>query len=159
MGCRAHITTGTPPREPGLKRALRTPLSAAARRAPDRISRFRMVWTGAWISFSGMATIAAQAGHRLTHIMIPKVESVADTPGGAVKTVTEGIIKAEGLTWYQVVIDQTVDSSLMHRYGTLAEQANAILFLASDEASYITGQTVYIDGGRLALNYTVPVKE
>jgi ATP-binding cassette subfamily C protein CydCD len=33
-----------------------------------------------------------------------KVESVADTPGGAVKTVTEGIIKAEGLTWYQVVI-------------------------------------------------------
>ena len=29
--------------------------------------------------------------------------SVSDTPGGAVKTVTEGIIKAEGLTWYQVV--------------------------------------------------------
>jgi len=33
-----------------------------------------------------------------------KTESVADTPGGAVKTVTEGIIKAEGLTWYQVVV-------------------------------------------------------
>jgi len=33
-----------------------------------------------------------------------KMESVADTPGGAVKTVTEGIIKAEGLTWYQVVV-------------------------------------------------------
>ena len=33
-----------------------------------------------------------------------KVESVSDTPGGAVKTVTEGIIKAEGLTWYQVVV-------------------------------------------------------
>ena len=33
-----------------------------------------------------------------------KVESVSDTPGGALKTVTEGIIKAEGLTWYQVVI-------------------------------------------------------
>jgi ATP-binding cassette subfamily C protein CydCD len=32
-----------------------------------------------------------------------KVESVSDTPGGALKTVTEGIIKAEGLTWYQVV--------------------------------------------------------
>jgi ABC-type multidrug transport system fused ATPase/permease subunit len=30
-------------------------------------------------------------------------ESVADTPGGAVKPMTEGIIKAEGLTWYQVV--------------------------------------------------------
>ncbi|MFO1159720.1 MAG: ABC transporter ATP-binding protein [Reyranellaceae bacterium] len=32
-----------------------------------------------------------------------RAESVADTPGGAVKVVTEGIIKAEGLTWYQVV--------------------------------------------------------
>jgi ATP-binding cassette subfamily C protein CydCD len=32
-----------------------------------------------------------------------RVESIADTPGGAVKPMTEGIIKAEGLTWYQVV--------------------------------------------------------
>ncbi|HEX9557317.1 MAG TPA: ABC transporter ATP-binding protein, partial [Reyranella sp.] len=32
-----------------------------------------------------------------------RAESVADTPGGAVKPLTEGIIKAEGLTWYQVV--------------------------------------------------------
>ncbi|MDP1962919.1 MAG: ABC transporter ATP-binding protein [Reyranella sp.] len=32
-----------------------------------------------------------------------RAETVADTPGGAVKPVTEGIIKAEGLTWYQVV--------------------------------------------------------
>lgn len=31
--------------------------------------------------------------------------------------------------------------------------------LASDDASYITGQTVYVDGGRMALNYTVPVPE
>ena len=32
-----------------------------------------------------------------------RAETVANTPGGAVKPVTEGIIKAEGLTWYQVV--------------------------------------------------------
>lgn len=51
--------------------------------------------------------------------------------------------------WYQQVVDQTTDSSLMHRYGTLVEQANAILFLASDEASYITGTILPVAGGDL----------
>jgi len=44
--------------------------------------------------------------------------------------------------WYQQIVDQTVQSSLMKRYGTLDEQVGAILFLASDEASYITGLTL-----------------
>ena len=46
----------------------------------------------------------------------------------------------------------------MGRLGQADEVASLALFLASDESSYITGQTVYIDGGRLGLNYTVPVK-
>lgn len=45
------------------------------------------------------------------------------------------------------------------RIGDPSEIASVAAFLASDEASYITGQTVYADGGRLPLNYTVPVKE
>lgn len=56
---------------------------------------------------------------------------------------------AQEQAWYQQVIDQTIDSSLMHRYGTLAEQANAILFLASDDASYITGIILPVAGGDL----------
>ena len=43
------------------------------------------------------------------------------------------------------------------RCGEPEEVASAALFLASDDASYITGDTIYPDGGRLALNYTVPV--
>jgi benzoate/toluate 1,2-dioxygenase reductase subunit len=49
--------------------------------------------------------------------------------------------------WFQAHIDQTVDSSLMKRYGTLDEQAAAICFLASDEASYITGSVLPVAGG------------
>jgi glucose 1-dehydrogenase len=41
------------------------------------------------------------------------------------------------------------------RMGDPAEIARVALFLASDESSYMTGQTLYPDGGRLALNYTV----
>jgi glucose 1-dehydrogenase len=45
----------------------------------------------------------------------------------------------------------------MGRCGDPLEVAKVALFLASDDASYMTGQCIYPDGGRLALNYTVPV--
>jgi dihydroxycyclohexadiene carboxylate dehydrogenase len=51
--------------------------------------------------------------------------------------------------WYQGIVDQTKASSLMHRYGTIAEQVSAILFLASGESSYITGSVLPVGGGDL----------
>ncbi len=44
------------------------------------------------------------------------------------------------------------------RLGEPSEIAAIAAFLVSNDASYITGQTIYADGGRLPLNYTVPVK-
>jgi NAD(P)-dependent dehydrogenase (short-subunit alcohol dehydrogenase family) len=43
----------------------------------------------------------------------------------------------------------------MKRLGTPDEVANVVAYLASDAASYITGEIVTVDGGRMALNYTV----
>jgi NAD(P)-dependent dehydrogenase (short-subunit alcohol dehydrogenase family) len=62
----------------------------------------------------------------------------------------------------QVMADDAARTKILSRtplgrLGTPDEIAAVAVFLASDESSYITGQTIYPDGGRLALNYTVPV--
>ena len=51
--------------------------------------------------------------------------------------------------WYQATSTRPSASSLMHRYGTLDEEVAPILFLASDEASYITGTRLPVAGGDL----------
>lgn len=63
----------------------------------------------------------------------------------------------------QVMADEGVRRRILSRtplgrLGEADEIAAVALFLASDAASYITGQTIYADGGRLPLNYTVPVE-
>ncbi len=45
------------------------------------------------------------------------------------------------------------------RFGRPEEIAAIVAWLASEEASYVTGTTLFADGGRLPLNYVVPVAE
>ena len=42
----------------------------------------------------------------------------------------------------------------LQRIGSPKEIGDVVAFLASDKASYITGETIYVDAGRLAMNYT-----
>lgn len=63
----------------------------------------------------------------------------------------------------QVMADDGVRRRILSRtplgrLGETEEIAAVALFLAGDAASYITGQTIYADGGRLPLNYTVPLE-
>jgi len=62
------------------------------------------------------------------------------------------------------VVDESAESKIKRRtpLGRPAqpdEIASVASFLASEDASYVTGQVIYVDGGRLALNYTVEPEE
>ncbi|MEC9343584.1 MAG: SDR family oxidoreductase [Pseudomonadota bacterium] len=59
----------------------------------------------------------------------------------------------------KAAIDRIMSRTPLGRIGDPSEIAGVAAFLASDDASYITGQTIYADGGRLPLNYTVPVAD
>lgn len=56
---------------------------------------------------------------------------------------------AEEQRWMAEVVDQVKQSAFLRRYATIDEQAAPILFLASDEASYITGSVLPVAGGDL----------
>ncbi|MFJ9543298.1 benzoate diol dehydrogenase BenD [Streptomyces sp. NPDC101225] len=83
------------------------------------------------------------------------IRVVATAPGGTeapprrISRGTPPRRTAREKDWFQAHIDQTLASSLLKRYGTLDEQAAAICFLASDEASYITGTVLPVAGGDL----------
>ncbi|KAL4434138.1 hypothetical protein ABPG75_000579 [Micractinium tetrahymenae] len=59
----------------------------------------------------------------------------------------------------KAAMDKVLSRTPMLRVAEPIEVGNVVKFLCSDDASYMTGQVVYVDGGRLALNYTVPVPE
>lgn len=72
-------------------------------------------------------------------------------PGTVVTDILKGVMESEDAR--RRVLQRTP----LKRFGQPSEIGKVAVFLASDDASYMTGQTIYPDGGRLALNYTVAV--
>lgn len=70
-------------------------------------------------------------------------------PGTIATDILKGVMKDEAAK--KGVLARTP----LKRFGEPSEIGRVAVFLASDDASYMTGQTIYPDGGRLALNYTV----
>jgi dihydroxycyclohexadiene carboxylate dehydrogenase len=82
------------------------------------------------------------------------IRIVATAPGGTEAPARQVPRNSEGdspeeQVWMADAVSQVIGSTLIKRYGTLDEQIAPILFLASDEASYITGSILPVAGGDL----------
>ena len=95
--------------------------------------------------------------NQLTRVM---ALSLADK-GVRVNAVAPGTIATELAARAVLTSDEAkakiMSRTPMKRLGEPSEIADAVAYLASDAASYITGEIVVVDGGRMTLNYTVPV--
>jgi dihydroxycyclohexadiene carboxylate dehydrogenase len=82
------------------------------------------------------------------------IRVVATAPGGTSAPPRRVARNAEGdnaqeQAWMAEAVEQVTSSAFLKRYGTLEEQIAPILFLASDEASYVTGTVLPVAGGDL----------
>ena len=72
-------------------------------------------------------------------------------PGTIVTDILKGVMENDEAR------HRVLQRTPLKRFGEPEEIGRVAVFLASEDASYMTGQTIYPDGGRLALNYTVAV--
>ena len=95
--------------------------------------------------------------NQLTRVM---ALSLADQ-GVRVNAVAPGTIATELAAKAVLTSDEArrkiMSRTPMKRLGEPSEIADVVAWLASDAASYVTGEIVTVDGGRMTLNYTVPV--
>ena len=91
-------------------------------------------------SKAGLSMLTRSMAFELGHLGV-RVDAVA--PGATVTPMLDGAFEPEG------VYRRYMDITPANRYATPEEQANVVLFLASDDASYVNGVTVRVDGGML----------
>jgi 3-oxoacyl-[acyl-carrier protein] reductase len=104
--------------------------------------------TGPITGFPGWAHYGASKAGQLGFLRTAAIELAAS--GVTINAVLPGNIVTEGLDelgeQYQA---QMAASIPLRRLGTVEEIGHAALFLATDEAGYITGQTIVVDGGQV----------
>lgn len=104
--------------------------------------------TGPVTGFPGWAHYGASKAGQLGFMRTAAMELAAH--GITVNAVLPGNIVTEGLTGIGEDYARVMAASIpMRKLGSVEDIANAALFFATDEASYITGQSLVIDGGQI----------
>ncbi|MEM9317462.1 MAG: SDR family NAD(P)-dependent oxidoreductase [Pseudomonadota bacterium] len=92
-------------------------------------------------------------------MQVTKAAALALAPHGIrVNAVGPGSIDTAmmaGVNADPAAYERAMSRTPLGRPGTPAEVADTVAYLASDRASYVTGETIYVDGGRMGLNYTM----
>jgi 3-oxoacyl-[acyl-carrier protein] reductase len=104
--------------------------------------------TGPVTGFPGWAHYGATKAAQLGFMRTAAIELARD--GITINAVLPGNIATEGLADmgpdYQAKMEQSIP---MRRLGSVSDIANAVLYFASDEAAYVTGQSLIVDGGQV----------
>lgn len=91
-------------------------------------------------------------------MQLTKSSALALAPHGIrVNAVGPGSINTEmlaGVNANPEAMKMVMSRTPMQRIGEPSEIGEVVAFLVSEKASYITGETIYVDGGRLGMNYT-----
>jgi 3-oxoacyl-[acyl-carrier protein] reductase len=104
--------------------------------------------TGPITGFPGWAHYGASKAGQLGFMRTAAIELAPS--GITVNAVLPGNIATEGLDEMgEDYVAQMTASIPLRRLGTVEDIGNAALFLATDEAAYITGQTIVVDGGQV----------
>jgi 3-oxoacyl-[acyl-carrier protein] reductase len=104
--------------------------------------------TGPITGFPGWSHYGATKAAQLGFLRTAAIELAKH--GITINAVMPGNIETEGLDEMGPEYRQKMESSIpLKRLGTVADVGNAALFLATDEAGYITGQTIVVDGGQI----------
>ena len=117
---------------------------------------------GAIVNISSISGIVGQSGNHMGYNASKGAVRIV-TKSAAVQFAQDGIrvnsvhpgtmppMRSSAAARNQEVISDTLDTVPMGRRGRVEEVGNAVLFLASDEASYITGAELVVDGGLTAV--------
>jgi NAD(P)-dependent dehydrogenase (short-subunit alcohol dehydrogenase family) len=143
---------------------------------------------GAFLASQAAARQMVREGHGGTIVNLSSINAIVAIPGQTAYTISKGAIhqltrsSAIQLAQHGIRVNAigpgTIDTEMaaglladakakekimsripLGRLGGTDEIAAIALFLASEESSYVTGETIYADGGRLALNLTLAPDE
>lgn len=141
----------------GLNNIYTATVTAFVMGTQEAVKRMEKVGGGAVVTMSStgnMIYIENYAGHGTNKAAVEAMSRYAAVELGEmnirVNAVSGGPIDTDALkafTNYEEVKAETVKRSALNRMGTPADIAGAVYFLCTDEASWITGHTLVVDGG------------